>query len=90
MNKFKLKFEKSLKKDSNYHYEHGIYNLTSLKHFVNDKVEFSYLDYILTSNLEIDEFYISKHTGISVHFLLSLEITVSQLSPLIINQKLYF
>ena len=55
-NRFKDKVEKLLKNNFKCHIKEGLFDIACSKYFINNKVEYSYLHYLITANLYINDF----------------------------------
>ena len=67
-NKYKHKIEELIKKDFKCLFKEGLFDITRSKYFINNKVEYSYLDYVITANLYIIVFPLKNHQNLCSPF----------------------
>ena len=67
-NTFNRMYKALLNNDFDFHIKEGEFNVTHCRFLKSKKLEYNYIDYMITSNVIVSNFEIKKPPGISEHF----------------------
>ena len=83
-------YKEPLNNNFDFHIKEGEFYVTRCRFLKSKKLEYNYIDYMITSNVIVSNFDLKKPPGISDHFSLNLSIPISQFGRLLKNRKIVY